>query len=69
MRVLLVEDARRLAQAIMQVFKQRNIIMDVAYDGDEGLSHALSGVHDVIILDIMLPKREGTLTVFTVRFR
>jgi DNA-binding response OmpR family regulator len=67
MRVLLVEDARRLAQAIMQVFKQRNIIMDVAYDGDEGLSHALSGVHDVIILDIMLPKRDGLSVVRALR--
>jgi DNA-binding response OmpR family regulator len=59
MRVLLVEDERYLAEAVAQVLKKNNYDIDIAFDGEEGLVAALSGVYDVILLDIMLPRKDG----------
>jgi DNA-binding response OmpR family regulator len=57
--VLIVEDERRLAQALEQIMKSQKYLVDVAYDGDDGLSYALGGDYDVVILDVMLPKLDG----------
>lgn len=59
MRVLLVEDERRMAEAVAQVLKKNNYSVDLAYDGEYGLDCALSGIYDIIVLDIMLPKLDG----------
>ncbi|MDR3036917.1 MAG: response regulator transcription factor [Coriobacteriales bacterium] len=59
MRVLLVEDARRMAEAMVQVLTRNNYSVDVNYDGQSGLDNALTGIYDAIILDIMLPVRDG----------
>jgi DNA-binding response OmpR family regulator len=59
MRVLLIEDASRLAQAIVHMFKQRAIAVDSVGDGALGLEYALRGDYDVIICDIMLPSLDG----------
>jgi len=59
MKVLMVEDERDLADAVAAVLKKNNYIVDHAYDGEYGLDCALSGVYDFIILDIMLPKKDG----------
>jgi DNA-binding response OmpR family regulator len=59
MRVLLVEDERYLAEAIAQILKKSNYSVDLAHDGEYGLDCALSGIHDIIVLDIMLPKLDG----------
>jgi len=64
MKVLIVEDERRLADAIAQNLRRQNLDTDVSYDGEEGLLNALSGVYDVILLDIMMPKKDG-LTVLS----
>jgi len=55
----MVEDERPMAEAIEQVLKKNNYIVDLAYDGEYGLDCCLSGIYDVIILDIMLPKMDG----------
>ncbi len=55
MRILVVEDEHKIAGAIRRGFEQESFAVDVAYDADEGLSAALTGEHDVIILDRMLP--------------
>ncbi len=55
MRVLVVEDEHKIAGAIKRGLEQESFAVDVAYDADEGLSSALTGDHDVIILDRMLP--------------
>ena len=62
MRLLLVEDEEGFAEALCTSLKMEHYITDWAKDGDEGLTLGLSGVYDVIILDIMLPKMNG-LTV------
>jgi DNA-binding response OmpR family regulator len=59
MYVLVVEDERRLSQLIRRVLEEEGHTVDTAYDGEEGLSMALEASHDVIVLDIMLPERDG----------
>jgi len=60
MRVLVIESEHKIANAIKRGLEQETYAVDVAYDGDEGLSSALTDEYDVIILDRMLPgKVEG----------
>src|SRR5476651_213631 len=55
MRILVVEDEHKIAGAIKRGLEQESYAVDVAFDGDEGLSSALTDEYDVIILDRMLP--------------
>jgi DNA-binding response OmpR family regulator len=59
MRILLIEDDKRLAALVRSVLEQENFSVDVANDGDTGLELALRGVHDVAIIDWMLPGQDG----------
>jgi len=59
LRILLVEDEVFIAEAIAQVLKKSGYTVDLAFDGEEGLHHGLSGIYDIIVLDIMLPKMDG----------
>lgn len=52
MRILLVEDEEYMAQAVAQVLEKNNYTVDLAHDGEYGLDCALSGIYDIIILDI-----------------
>jgi DNA-binding response OmpR family regulator len=59
MRILIIEDDRRLAQLIRKVLEAEDFTVDVAHEGDTGLEIALRGAHDVMIVDWMLPGRDG----------
>ena len=59
MRILVVEDELHLSEALSHILKKNNYTVDVANDGETGLDDALSGIYDVIVLDIMLPKTDG----------
>ena len=59
MRVLFVEDDKSTAHFVEKGLKENYLAVDVAYDGEEGLYLALHERYDLLILDIMLPKREG----------
>lgn len=59
MRILIIEDEYSLADATSESLKRENYIVDVSYDGEEGLDKALTSLYDVIILDLMLPKIDG----------
>ncbi|MDR1496355.1 MAG: response regulator transcription factor [Clostridiales Family XIII bacterium] len=59
MKVLLVEDERYLAEAVARILKKNNFDTDLAFDGEEGLIAAESGLYDVVLLDIMLPRKDG----------
>lgn len=59
MRVLIVEDEIKLADALVQILEKNKIAADAFYDGSDGLDNALTGIYDVIVLDIMLPKMNG----------
>lgn len=59
MRILVVEDERRLAELLRRVLTEERYVADVAVEGPQGLNMALSGAYDLIILDVMLPGMDG----------
>src|SRR5438067_13754331 len=59
MRVLLVEDDRRLVRALRRVLEEERDSVDEAYDGVDGEELARTGEYDFIVLDVMLPGRDG----------
>lgn len=59
MRVLVVEDEIRLAETVAQIIRQNKYMVDVVNDGEDGYDYAMSGIYDVIVLDVMLPKMNG----------
>ena len=69
MRLLLVEDEKQLSEALQQILIKNKYTVDAVYNGDEGLDYALTGVYDVIILDIMLPKLNGIEILKMIRKR
>ena len=69
MKLLLVEDEKQLSEALQQILIKNKYSVDAVYNGDEGLDYALTDVYDVIILDIMLPKRNGIEILKMIRKR
>ena len=69
MRVLVVEDERRIADFISRGLSEHGYAVDVAYDGDEALDWPAVADFDVIILDVMLPVRDGIEVCRTLRER
>ena len=59
MRILVVEDEKALAKLVADRLKRDHYTVDISNDGEDGLNNALSGMYDLIILDIMLPKMDG----------
>ncbi|MDR1541696.1 MAG: response regulator transcription factor [Clostridiales bacterium] len=67
MRILYVEDEKNTAKAVAEVLKKNKYSVDLAFDGNYGLDCALSGIYDIIILDIMLPKMDGLSVLKEIR--
>ncbi|MEM7245437.1 MAG: response regulator transcription factor [Acidobacteriota bacterium] len=67
MRILLIEDSTQLQLAITTGLEKSGHEVDVAGDGDAGLSRARNGHHDLIILDVMLPGQDGLSVLTTLR--
>lgn len=63
MRILLIEDEQKIANAIKRGLEQESYAVDIVYDGKEGFGKALNGKFDVLILDRMLPNIEDGLTI------
>lgn len=59
MRILIVEDEFNLADVIKVRLEREKYVVDMCCDGGEGLYYALSGIYDLIILDVMLPGKNG----------
>ncbi len=59
MKILIVEDENRLAEALSQIMKESKYQSDIASNGVDGLDMALLGDYDVIVLDVMLPGMDG----------
>lgn len=59
MRLLIVEDEVRLASTLSELLHRHGYTADVRHDGLSGLDDALSGIYDLIILDVMLPEMDG----------
>lgn len=59
MRILIVEDNEKLAKYTKQMLEEEGYAVDTVHDGETGERMARSGSHDLVILDIMLPKKDG----------
>ncbi len=59
MQILVVEDEKRLAQALQHILSEQKYMVDLAFDGGDGYDYAVSGIYDIIILDVMLPVMNG----------
>ncbi len=59
MRVLMVEDEVRLAEALGQIMAEHRYLADLVYTGPDGLEYGLTNQYDVIVLDVMLPGMDG----------
>ncbi len=59
MRILLVEDDRKVASFIRKGLTEEGYAVDVAHDGETGLAMGLDRLHDAIVLDVMLPQKPG----------
>jgi len=67
MRVLIVEDDKKIASLIGKGLKQAGFAVDHAADGEDGLQLALTAPYDAAIIDIMLPKRDGLSLIQEIR--
>ncbi len=67
MRILVVEDEKRLADTLCELLSYHKYAVDAAYDGEAGLDDALTGIYDAIILDVMMPKMNGFQVVRELR--
>ncbi|MCM0648033.1 response regulator transcription factor [Clostridium swellfunianum] len=67
MRILIVEDELPLAEALTQILRKNNYTVDAVNDGESGLDNAVTGIYDLIILDIMLPKMDGLSILKAIR--
>lgn len=59
MNILVADDERELVKALSAILKQNNYSVDTAYDGEDALDSAMTGVYDLIILDVMMPVKDG----------
>ncbi len=67
MRILIVEDEKRLAATLADIIAQNKDIADICYDGRSGLDNALTGIYDAVLLDVMLPGMDGLEVVRQMR--
>lgn len=59
MKLLLVEDETKIADALSHLLKKNGFVVDTAFDGETGIEMACTGIYDIIVLDRMLPRRDG----------
>lgn len=59
MRILVIEDEKRLAATLVDILENNGYSADSSQDGEEGLALSLSGIYDALILDVMLPGLDG----------
>lgn len=69
MKLLVIEDEKKVANFISQGLREENYEVELAYDGDQGLEKAIAGEYDGIVLDLMMPKRDGLSLLRELRAR
>jgi len=67
MRILLAEDDKKLNESLSNQLISRGFSVDSCYDGEEALYYAAQNIHDVILLDRMLPNMEGSMVLTKLR--
>jgi two-component system, OmpR family, copper resistance phosphate regulon response regulator CusR len=66
-RILIIEDDHKTASFLRRGFVENDFAVRVFADGDTGLQEALGGLHDMVILDVMLPERDGWSVISEMR--
>lgn len=69
MRILLVEDSLSLSDALCNVFRREHYEVEAVYDGESGLEYGSTGAFDVIVLDVLMPKKNGMEVLAELRKR
>jgi len=69
MKILVVEDEKKVASFIKRGLEEEKYEVDVAYDGEEGCQKILDGAYSLIILDVMLPKKDGFAVIKEMRMK
>ncbi|MBQ8324385.1 MAG: response regulator transcription factor [Clostridia bacterium] len=67
MRILLAEDEKSLAKALVKIFEKNHYSADAVYNGEDALDYLSAGNYDVAILDIMMPKMDGITVLKKIR--
>lgn len=67
MRLLIAEDDKDIVKALTALFEHNNYSVDAVYNGNDGCDYAINGKYDGIILDIMMPGRDGLEVLRTLR--
>lgn len=67
MKILVVDDEVKLADAVGELLRRNKFVVDVVYDGDDGYFYAKNGDYDAVILDVMMPKMDGFEVVSKLR--
>ena len=67
MRILVVEDEKKVASFIKRGLEEEEFGVDVAYDGEEGVYMAENTAYDLILMDVMLPKKDGLTAIRELR--
>ena len=67
MKLLYAEDEKSMSEAVVDILTYHKYIVDAVYDGEEALDYALAELYDGIILDIMMPKKDGFEVLKTLR--
>jgi two-component system copper resistance phosphate regulon response regulator CusR len=67
MRILVIEDEAKTAAFLQKGLGESGFVVDLAADGETGLDYALSASYDLLVLDVMLPKRDGWSVVTQLR--
>lgn len=67
MKILVVDDEVKLADALGELFRRNKFIVDVVYDGEDGYFYAKKGDYDVVVLDVMMPHMDGFEVVSRLR--
>lgn len=69
MRLLLAEDERALSNALVEILKHNNYSVDAVYDGQSAIDYIETGLYDVAVFDIMMPKLDGISALKEIRRR
>lgn len=67
MRILLAEDEKSLARAIVKIFEKNNYSADAVHNGEDALRYLEAGNYDVVVLDIMMPVMDGITALKKIR--
>ncbi|MGX8698735.1 MAG: response regulator transcription factor [bacterium] len=69
MKILFAEDEKSLSRAVKLILEKNNYLVDAVYDGQEALDYLEADSYDAVILDIMMPKKDGIQVLQTLRAR